>query len=84
MTRCLIKNSYNNLPLRENILALKQIKNKCTNLTKTAKKELFAKSAEKQSLTNKSFLNSISPFFTNKNMRNDDVVTLKRKRTTCK
>ena len=38
MTRCLIKNSYNNLPFRENFLALKQIKNKCTNLTKTAKK----------------------------------------------
>ena len=84
MTRCLIKNSYNNLPLKENFLALKQIKNKCTNLTKTAKKELFAKPAEKQSLTNKSFLNSISPFFTNKNIRNDDVITLKRKRTTCK
>ena len=33
---------------RENFLALKQIKNKCTNITKTAKKQYFAKSAENQ------------------------------------
>ena len=43
---------------------------------KTAKKQYFAKSAENQPLTNKSFWNSISPFFTNKNVRNGDVITL--------
>ena len=30
-------------------------------------------------LTNKSFWNSISPFLTNKKVRNDDVTTLKEK-----
>ena len=59
-----------------NLLALKQIKNKCLNLTKTAKKQYFAESAENQPLTSKSFWNSISPFLTNKNVRNDDVITL--------
>ena len=58
---------------------LKQIKNKCTNPTKTAKKQYFAKSAENQSLTNKSFWDSISPLLTNKNVRNDDVIILKEK-----
>ena len=55
MTRSKIKNKYNKWPSRENFLALKQISNKCTNLTKTAKKQYFAESAENQSSTNKSF-----------------------------
>ena len=76
MTRSRIKNKYNKWPSIENFLALKQIKNKCANLTMTAKKQYFAKSAENQPLTNKSFWNSISPFFTNKNVRNGDVITL--------
>ena len=79
MARSRIKNKYNKWPSRQNFLALKQIKNKCTNLTKAAKKQYFAKSFENQPLTNKSFWNSISPFPTNKNVRNDDVITLKEK-----
>ena len=55
MTRSRIKNKYNKWPSRENFLALKQISNKCTNLTKTAKKQYFAESAENQSSPNKSF-----------------------------
>ena len=57
----------------------KSLKNKCTNLTKTAKKQYFAKSAKNQPLTNKSFWNSTSLFLTNKNVRNDDVITLNEK-----
>ena len=79
MTRSRIKNKYNKWPSRENFLALKQIKSKCTNLKKTAKRQCFPKSAEKQPLTNKSFWDSISPFLTNKNVRNDDVITLNEK-----
>ena len=41
MTRSRIKNKYNKWPSRENFLALKQIKNKCTNLTKTSEKQYF-------------------------------------------
>ena len=55
ITRSRIKSKYNNWPSTENILALKQIKNKCTNLKKTAKKQQLAKSTENQQpLTNKS------------------------------
>ena len=79
MTRSRIKNKYNKWPSRENFLTLKQIKSKSSNLTITAKKQYFAKYAENQSLTNKSFWNSISPFLTNKNVRNDDVITLNEK-----
>ena len=57
---------------------LKQIKNKCTILTKTAKKQYYAKSVENQPLTNKSFWNSI-PFLTYKNVTNYDVITLNEK-----
>ena len=57
LTRSRIENKYNKWPSRENFLALKQIKNKGTNLTKTAKKQYFAKSAENKPLTNKSFWN---------------------------
>ena len=74
MTRTRIKNKYNKWPSRENFLALKQIKSKYTNLTKTAKKQYFVKSTENQYLTNKSFWNSISSFLTSKNVRNDDVL----------
>ena len=73
------KSKYNKQPSRENFLALKQIKNKCTNLTKIAKKQCLAKSTENQPLTNKSFWNSILPFLTSKNARNDNVITLKEK-----
>ena len=79
ITRSRIKNKYNTWPSRENFIALKEIKNKYANLTKTAKKQYFAKSAENQPLTNQSFWNSISPFLTNKNVRNDDVITLNEK-----
>ena len=77
--RSRIKSKYNKCPSRENFLVLKQIKSKCTNLTKIIKKHYFAKSTENQPLTNKSFLNSISLLLTNKNVRNDDVITLKEK-----
>ena len=79
LIRSKIKNKYNKWESREDFLALKQIKNKCTNLTKTAKKQYFAKSSENQPSTNKSFWISISLFLTNKNVRSDDVITLKEK-----
>ena len=72
-----MKNKCNKWPSREKFLDLKQIKNKRTNLTKTAKKQYFAKSTKNQLLTNKTFWNSISQFLTNKKERNDDVITLK-------
>ena len=46
---------------------------------KTAKEQYFSKSTENQPLTNKSYWNSISAFPTNKNVRNDDIITLKEK-----
>ena len=46
---------------------------------KTAKEQYFSKSTENQPLTNKSYWNSISSFPTNKNVRNDDIITLKEK-----
>ena len=55
MTRSTIKNKYNKWISSENLFALKQIKNKCTNLTKTAKKKYFSNSAENQPLTNRAF-----------------------------
>ena len=79
IARSIIKSKYNKWPSRANLLALKQIKNKCTNLIKTAKKQYFTKSAENQPLTNTCFWNSISLFLTNKNVRNDNVITLNEK-----
>ena len=55
------------------------MKNKCTNLTKTAEKQYFAKSAENQPFNITVSPNSISPFLTNKYVRNDDVITLNEK-----
>ena len=79
MTRSRIKSKYNKWSSRENFLTIKRKKSKSTNLTKTAKKQYFAKYAENQPLTNKSFWNSISPFLTNKSVRNDHVITLNEK-----
>ena len=76
ITRSRMKNKCNKWSSREKFLDLKQITNKRTNLTKTAKKQYFAKSTENQLLTNKIFWNSISQFLTNKKERNDDVITL--------
>ena len=50
MARSRMKNKNNKWSSTKNFLAIKQIKNKCTNLTKTAKKQYFAKSAENQTL----------------------------------
>ena len=41
MTRSRIKNKYNKWLSTENFVALKQVKNKCTNLTKTAKNNIL-------------------------------------------
>ena len=79
MTKSRIKNKYNKWLSSENVLVLKRLKKRCTNLKKTAEKQYFVKSAENQPLTNKSFWNSILPFLTNENVKNDDVVTLKEK-----
>ena len=79
MKRYRIKSKYNKWSSRENFLALKQAKNKCTNLTKTAKKIYFGKTAEKQPITNKSFWNSISLFLSNKDVINDAIIILKEK-----
>ena len=79
MTKSRIKNKYNKWLSSENVLVLKRLKKRCTNLKKTAEKQCFVKSAENQPLTNKSFWNSILPFLTNENVKNDDVVTLKEK-----
>ena len=46
MARSKIKKKYNKWSSRENFLALKQIKSKCTNLKKTAKKQCFSKPSE--------------------------------------
>ena len=79
MTRSRIKNKCNKCPSRHNFVGHKQIKNKCTNVIKTAIKQYFAKYTENQPLTNRNFWNSISLFLTNKNVRNDDLITLKEK-----
>ena len=84
MTRSRIKNKCNKWPSRQNFVGHKQIKNKCTNLIKIATKQYFAKYTENQPLTNRNFWNSILPFLTNKNVRNDDIITLKKKRTSYK
>ena len=47
MTRSRITNKCNKWPSRESFVAVKQINNKCTNLTKTAIKQHFEKSTEK-------------------------------------
>ena len=46
MAKYRIKKKYNKWASHENFLAFKQIKNKCTNLKRTVKKQYFAKSAE--------------------------------------
>ena len=55
MTRSRIKNKCYKWPSRESFVGHKQIKNKCTKLTKTAIKQYFAKYTENQPLTNKNF-----------------------------
>ena len=80
LTRSRIKSKCNKWPSRESFVGLKQTNNKCTNLARAAIKQYFAKSTEKQYLTNKTFWNLIPPFLTNRNIRNDDVITLKQKR----
>ena len=80
LTRSRIKSKCNKWPSRESFVGLKQTNNKCTNLARAAIKQYFAKSTENQYLTNKTFWNLIPPFLTNRNIRNDDVITLKQKR----
>ena len=76
MDRSRLKSKYLKSSCRENLLAFKCSKQRCENLNKGAKKEYFEKASEGNTVNNKDFWKSISPFLTNKNAMKDDFITL--------
>ena len=75
MNKSRIRNKYLSWPSRENFLAYKKIKNKCNNLLKKSKKKYFQENASEESVSSKSFWNTVKPFISNKGtLSNDNII----------
>ena len=66
-------------PSRENVLALKSVKNKFNSICKRAKTQYFKKCTSKNSSNSKHCWNSIKPCLTNKSSFSSDSITIKEK-----
>ena len=65
MIKSKAKNQYVKWPSRENYLAFKKAKNKCTSINKKAKKDYFKEATKYGVMTNKEFWKKLKPFLTN-------------------
>ena len=66
MMKSKAKNQYVKWPSRENFLAFKKAKNKCTSINKNTKKDYFKEATKYGVMTNKEFWKRLKPFLTNK------------------
>ena len=87
MIKSKAKSQYVKWHSKENYLAFKKAKNKCTSINKKTKKDYFKGAAKYGVMTNKEFWKKLKPFLTNEggfledkiNIEvNDDVVSDKK------
>ena len=70
------KKQYVKWPLRENFLAFKKAKNKCTSINKKAKKDYFKEATKYDVMTNKEFWKKLKPFFINERCFSEDRISI--------
>ena len=74
MMKAKIKNQYVKWASRENCLAFKKAKNKCTSINKKAKKDYFKEATKYGVMTNKEFWKKLKPFLINKGCFSEDQI----------
>ena len=74
MMKAKIKNQYVKWASRENYLAFKKAKNKCTSINKKAKKDYFKEATKYGVMTNKEFWKKLKPFLINKGCFSEDQI----------
>ena len=76
MKKTRLRNRRLKCPSRENLLAYKNIKNKCNNLLKQSKKKYIKYISNKGAATSKSFWNAVKPFITHKGIQTNENITI--------
>ena len=76
MEKSRLRNRHLKYPSRENLLAYKNIKNKCNNLLKKSKKKYIKDISNKGAAASKSFWNPIKPFITHKGIQTNEKITI--------
>ena len=76
MKKSRLRNRYLKYPSRENVLAYKNIKNKCNNYLKQSKKKYIKDISNKGVATSKSFWNAVKPFITHKGIQANENITI--------
>ena len=76
MEKSRLRNRHLKYPSRENLLAYKNIKNKCNNLLKQSKKKYIKDISNKGAAASKSFWNPIKPFITHKGIQTNENITI--------
>ena len=71
-----LQNRHLKYPSRENVLACKNIKNKCNNLLKRSKKKYIRDIKNKVAGSIKSFGNTFQPFITHKGIQTIENITI--------
>ena len=76
MEKSRLRNRHLKYPSRENLLAYKNIKNKCNNLLKQSKNKYIKDISNKGAAASKSFWNPIKPFITHKGIQTNENITI--------
>ena len=76
MKKSRLRNRHLKYSSRENVLAYKNIKNKCNNLPKQSKKKYIKHISNKGAATSKSFWNAVKPFITHKGIQTNENITI--------
>ena len=76
MEKPIFWNGHHKYPSTENFLAYKNIKNKCNNLPKQAKKKYIKDITNKIAATSKSFWNTVKPFIAHKGIETNENRTI--------
>ena len=76
MIKSTLKKQYVKWASRENYVAFKKAKNKCTSINKKAQKDYFKEATKYGVMTNKEFWNKLKPFLTNKGCFSEEKISI--------
>ena len=76
MEKSRLRNRHLKYPSRENVLAYKNIKNKCNELLKQSKKKHIKSISNKRVATSKSLWNTVKPLITPKGIQTNEKITI--------
>ena len=80
MTKSKVKHSYVKWLSRENFVAYKEAKNKCNSFTKKSKMKFFKEETKSWMVSNRTFLETVKSFLTNKGCMANDCINIGKDR----